>query len=152
MQDTEIDRRILRRLQQDPGARTADLARKVGISAARLTRRLAHLEQAGIILGVGIEIDPAYLGQGVSVSLRVRLDKTSPSAYPEFIAAACAVPEIDHVQTLLGRVDLRMNVTAHDLEEYHRIYRDKILALPHLLDIEALMLVEEVKPERGLPL
>jgi Lrp/AsnC family transcriptional regulator len=33
-----------------------------------------------------------------------------------------------------------------------RIYRDRILALPHIADIEALMLVATIKDAEGLPL
>ena len=55
-------------------------------------------------------------------------------------------------QTLLGRVDVRMDVTARDLAHYQEIYRTKILALPHIAEIEALMLVSELKSTDRLPL
>ena len=146
------DRKLLRILQQLPDIAMADLARRIGVSVTAATRRIAAMEQSGVIEGYAIDIDPRALGFDVSVSLRITLDKTNRSAFDEFIAAAREVPEIDAVQVLLGRVDVRLNVLARDLAEYQTIYRDRILTLPHILDIEALMLVAEVKSEPVLPI
>ena len=148
----DTDRRILRLVQEDAGLSSGELAGRVGVSAAVVARRIERLEAAGVIAGWAIDLDPRALGYEVSVSLRVTLDKTERRAFDDFIAQARDVPEIDAVHTLLGRVDVRLNVLARDLEHYQEIYRDKILSLPHVLDIEALMLVSDVKSAPGVPL
>lgn len=102
--------------------------------------------------GVGAIIDWASLGYAVEVSLRVTLDKTQARAFDEFIAAARDVPEVIEIQTFLGRVDVRLNIIARDMSDYQEIYRDKILTLPHIADIEALMQVAQIKYEEALPL
>jgi len=61
-------------------------------------------------------------------------------------------PEVDEIQTFLGRVDVRLNVLARDMAHYQQIYRTRILTLPHISDIEALMLLSTVKNSEGLPL
>jgi hypothetical protein len=71
--------------------------------------------------------------------LRITLDKTNPRAFDEFLAAARDVPEVMEIQTFLGRVDLRLAVIARSMSHYQEIYRDRILTLPHIADIEALM-------------
>ena len=146
------DRKLLREIQRQPDLSAADLGRRTGLSAVAASRRMDRLTRDGVIAGYTIDIDPRALGFNVSVSLRVTLDKTHRSAFDEFIAAARDIPEIDAVQILLGRVDVRLNVLARDLDEYQRIYRRQILTLPHVLDIEALMLVAEVKSDPVLPL
>jgi Lrp/AsnC family transcriptional regulator len=45
-----------------------------------------------------------------------------------------------------------MDVLARDLAHYQEIYRTRILALPHIAEIEALMLVSELKNSERLPL
>ena len=45
-----------------------------------------------------------------------------------------------------------MDVIARDLAHYQEIYRDRILALPHIAEIEALMLVSELKNSGRLPI
>jgi Lrp/AsnC family transcriptional regulator len=148
----DIDRRLLRLLQHDPSASTAQLAQLAGMTAASCWRRLEKLETAGIILGRAIQIDPKALGYEVEVSLRITLDKTQSNAFDAFIDQARKIPEVNEIQTFLGRVDVRLNILARDMAHYQTIYRTRILALPHINDIEALMLVSNVKNAETLPL
>lgn len=146
------DRRILRFLQDDALMPSAELAQKVGIGAASCWRRIERMEQSGVIRERAVVIDPKALGLEVEVSLRVTLDKTQTNAFDSFIEAARDVPEVNEIQTFLGRVDVRLNVLARDMTHYQEIYRSRILTLPHIADIEALMLVANVMTKQELPL
>ena len=148
----DTDRRILRQLLADPGLATADLAERAGVTAATCWRRLEKLSEAGVLKGQHAVIDWRRLGWAVEVSLRFTLDKTHPRAFDEFLAAAREVPEVIEIQTFLGRVDVRLNVIARDMGHYQHIYRDRILTLPHIADIESLMLVSTIKDTGSLPL
>jgi len=148
----DIDRHLLRLLQSDPSRGVPDLAQAVGGTPARVSRRLDRLRDAGIFLGSHAVINWRALGYDVAVSLRITLDKTVARAFDDFIQAARSVPEVIEIQTFLGRVDVRLSVIARDLPDYQRIYRDDILTLPHIADIEALMTVASVKSDESLPL
>lgn len=148
----ELDRRILRQLQATPDMSMPDLADMVGLSPARASRRVDRMQSVGVITGHQAIIDWRALGYAVHVSLRITLDKTMTRAFDDFLAAARAVPEVLEIQTFLGRVDVRLAVVALDLSDYQRLYRDRILILPHIADIEALMDVANVKSDRTVPL
>ena len=148
----DLDRRILRRMQFDPDQSIPDLADALGLTASRLSRRLDRLRDQGILRGIRAVIDWRALGFEVEVSLRVTLDKTQTRAFDDFIEAARDIAEVIEIQTFLGRVDVRLSVIARDMPHYQQIYRDKILALPHIADIEALMHVARIKAEESLPL
>lgn len=148
----DLDRRILRVMQDDPDLTVADVASRARISAGACARRIDRMERDGVILARRVEIDRRALGYEVRVFLRITLDKTEPRAFDDFLAAARALPEVEAIQTLLGRVDVRLDVTARDLAHYQEIYRTKILALPHIAEIEALMLVSELKSTDRLPI
>ena len=75
-----------------------------------------------------------------------------PRAFDDFIAAAREVRHVIAIETFLGRVDVRLNVIAKDMAHYADIYRARILTLPHIADIEALMLIATIKDAEGLPL
>ncbi|MGB3148943.1 MAG: Lrp/AsnC family transcriptional regulator [Paracoccaceae bacterium] len=152
MQIDDSDRRILRQLLADPGLSTAELAERAGVTAATAWRRLEKLTEAGVLKGQHAVIDWRALGWAVEVSLRFTLDKTNPRAFDEFLDAARAVPEVIEIQTFLGRVDIRLNVIARDMGHYQEVYRDRILTLPHIADIESLMLVSTIKESGSLPL
>ena len=148
----DVDRRLLRLMQSDPGSGVPDLAAVVGLTPARVTRRLDKLREDRVLLGTQARINWPALGYAVAVSLRITLDKTVPRAFDEFITAAREVPEIIEIQTFLGRVDVRLSLIAKDMPDYQRIYRARVLTLPHIADIEALMTVATVKSDESLPL
>lgn len=152
MQIDDTDRRILRHWLEEPGLERATLAECAGVTGATLWRRLERLRAGGVIRSEGALIDWRALGYEVEVSLRFTLDKTNPRAFDEFIAAARLVPEVIAIETFLGRVDVRLNVIARDMGHWTGIYRDRILTLPHIAEVEALMLVSTIKQTGGLPL
>ena len=148
----DSDRRLLRHLLADPNLGTADLAERAGVTTATCWRRLERLRAAGVIRAKTAIINWRALGYEVEVSLRFTLDKTNPRAFDEFLAAAREVPEVIGIETFLGRVDVRLNVIARDMAHYQEVYRRRILVLPHIADIEALMLIATIKESEGLPL
>ena len=148
----DTDRRILRQYQADPDLTGQELAERAGVTAATLTRRLDRLRASGILKGAQAVIDWQALGYAVEVSLRVTLDKSRPQAFEEFTAAARKVPEVVEIQTFLGQVDVRLSVIARDLGHYQQLYREKILSLPHMTDVEALMHIARIKYDERLPL
>ncbi|WP_171178754.1 Lrp/AsnC family transcriptional regulator [Ruegeria sp. HKCCD8929] len=147
----DIDRRILRHFQGEPSLSVAELAERCRISQGVCWRRIEKMQTAGIIQGQEAVIDWAALGYAVEVSLRVTLDKTQARAFDEFTDAARRVAEVIEIQTFLGRVDVRLSVIARDMSHYQQLYRDRILTLPHIADIEALMHIARVKSDEVLP-
>lgn len=148
----DTDRRILRHYQAAPLDPSGTLADRAGVTASTLARRLERLRAKGILRGVRGVIHWPALGYEVEVSLRVQIDKTQPRAFDEFFAGARAVPEVLEIQTFLGQVDARLEVVARDMPHYQQLYRERILTLPHILDIEALMHITRVKAQETLPL
>ena len=145
------DRRILRHMQAEPDLPTAELAVRAGVSAAVCWRRLEKLRTNGVLLGQEAVINWRALGYAVEVSLRFTLDKTQRGAFDEFLTEARKVPEVIEIQTFLGRVDVRLNVLARDMAHYQDLYRTRILTLPHIADIEALMQIATIKSGEVLP-
>ena len=152
MQIDDIDRRILRQYQADPTLGAAALAERAGLTRAACWRRLERLREAGVIRGLRAAIDWATLGYAVEVSLRITLDKSVPNAFDIVQARAREIPEVIEMQTFLGRVDLRLSVLARDMADWQRIYRERILTLPHIAEIEPLMRVATIKEDARLPL
>ena len=139
----DTDRRILRHMQADPALTNTELAELCGLSPASCWRRVEKMQAQGIIEGQEAIIDWRALGYSV--------DKTQTRAFDEFIADARDVPEVIEIQTFLGRVDVRLSVIARDMGHYQQVYRSRILTLPHIADIEALMHVARIKDVEALP-
>ncbi|MFC7703938.1 Lrp/AsnC family transcriptional regulator [Plastorhodobacter daqingensis] len=148
----DTDRRILRHLLAEPDLPTAVLAERAGVTSGTCWRRLERLRGLGVLRGQGMAVDWRRLGYEIEVSLRFTLDKTAPRAFDDFLEAARKVPEVIQIQTFLGRVDVRLNMVARNMAHYQEVYRSRILTLPHIADIEALMHVATIKDSVELPL
>ena len=148
---TELDSRILRIYQSDPNIQMANLASKAGTTPAVLSRRLGRLRQNGQIVAIEAVINWQILGYKVEVSLRVTLDKTHHMAFDNFMSEARKIVEVIEIQTFLGKVDVRLLVISKDMDDYQRVYRQRILHLPHILEIEPLMHIARVRNSEVLP-
>ncbi|MEP3345355.1 MAG: Lrp/AsnC family transcriptional regulator [Litoreibacter sp.] len=148
----DVDRRLLRYLQSDPTAPVSELAERCAMQPATAARRLDKLTAKGILKGQHAVIDWSKLGFAVEVSLRFTLDKTAPRAFDDFQDAARKIPEVIAIQTFLGRVDVRLSVIARDMAHYQSLYRNHILTLPHIAELEALMHVATIKATETLPI
>ena len=109
---------------------------KLAGTLARLAQEMGTCPDLFIQINIGQELQKA----GVL-----------PADADEFIAAAREVPEVLEIQTFLGRVDVRLSVIARDIAHYQHIWRERLLTLPHIADIEALMHVARIKSKEGLP-
>ena len=83
--------------------------------------------------------------------VRITLDKTHHSAFDDFMTEARKIEEVIEIQTFLGKVDVRLLLIAKDINHYQRVYRERILHLPHILEIEPLMHITRVRNSEVLP-
>lgn len=67
-----IDIRILEALVDDARISVAELARAVGLSRPSVSERVKRLEEAGVIEGYTLRINPKALGLPLAVWLRIR--------------------------------------------------------------------------------
>lgn len=87
----EVNVALLAQLQADPRITMSALARQVGMSAPAVTERVQRLEQAGVITGYSVNVDPTALGYPVTVFVRVRITTGRLDRFSAFIAT---VPEV----------------------------------------------------------
>jgi Lrp/AsnC family leucine-responsive transcriptional regulator len=69
----EIDRKILKELQEDARTSYAELGRRVGLTTPAVIERVRKLEDAGIITGYSAEIDTARIGLPITAFIRMSI-------------------------------------------------------------------------------
>ena len=95
----DTNRRILALLAADPRLPVTALARRVGMSAPAVRDRLTRLEEAGVIRGYRLDIDPAALGLPVAAWVRVR---PGPGQLGRVAELAAARPEVSECHRISG--------------------------------------------------
>jgi len=97
LDDTNV--RLLEALSADPRASAAELARRVNMSAPAVRERLARLEQAGVIRGYRVDIDPAAIGLPVAAWVRIR---PGPGQLPKIAELAARTSQVSECHRISG--------------------------------------------------
>ena len=147
-----FDRAILRELQADGRLTNAELAQRVGLSAAPCWRRVRALEQAGFIRGYRAEIDRHKIGLGVLAFVRLDAAQISDAQMRQMEAAIRAIPEVVSCHYISGSGTFELQVVSPDLDAFSRFARDVLLHLPNVKDMHTSFSLGEVKASGALPL
>ena len=147
----DVDRRILRAVQRDAALSMDALSEAVHLSRNACWRRLRALEEAGVIRGRVVLIDPDKVGAQLQVMVLMRTSSHDPSWMQRFDAAVRAMPEITGAFRMSGDLDYLLRVRVRDVADYDRFYKDLIRRVP-VSDISASFVMEEIKETTALPL
>ena len=152
MQLDDIDRRILRELQQDGRLQNVELARRVGLSPSPCLRRVKLLEEAGIISRYVAVVDQARVGLKLSMFARISLTAQDAETIEHFIAAMKRLPEVVECYIMLGESDALLRVVVSDLEDYRRFQSTHLTRRNGIQTVKTDVPSETVKQSFALPL
>jgi Lrp/AsnC family transcriptional regulator, leucine-responsive regulatory protein len=147
-----IDTAILRALQENGRMTNADLAERVGLSASACSRRLDILEKSGVISGYHARLSNKALHYKMMVIVHISLSGQFAKTLQEFELAVKRCPNVLVCYLMSGEYDYILRVAAKDLEDYERIHRDWLSALPHVVKINSSFALREIidRPNVGL--
>ena len=145
------DRAILRALQRNGRLANAELAGMVGLSPSACLRRVRLLEEAGIIQGYAMLLDPRTCGLPGTAFVFVTLDQQGRQALDAFEAAVRTVPEILECYLLAGQSDFLVRVVYADAGDFERIHTEILTRLPGVVRVNSTLSLRTVKKTTELP-
>lgn len=134
----DVDRGILRLLQEDGRMPYRQIARELGVSEGTVRIRSSRMQESGALNVIAIA-DPFRLGYSV---LAFVLIKVEPGAQDRLVEELTALDESTYVSTCIGRADLYMQLVCRDNEHLHELLHRRIPALGGVRDLEAFMELE----------
>jgi Lrp/AsnC family leucine-responsive transcriptional regulator len=147
-----FDLAILNELQRDGRLTNAELAQRVGLSAAPCWRRVRALEAAGFIRGYRAELDREKIGLGVLAFVRLDAERNQGEVTRSLEAAIRDIPQIVSCHYISGSGTFELQVVCPDLAEFSRFAREVLLNLPNVKDLHTSFSLGEVKAAGALPL
>ncbi|MGA0572142.1 Lrp/AsnC family transcriptional regulator [Variovorax sp. VNK109] len=148
----KFDLAILTELQADARLTNAELASRVGLSAAPCWRRVRALEEAGFITGYHAEINRRKVGLGVLAFVRVDAERTNGAETKRLEEAIKKLPEVMACHYISGAGTFELQVVAQDLDAFSRFARQSLINLPNVKDLHTSFSLGEVKSGGALPL
>jgi DNA-binding Lrp family transcriptional regulator len=147
-----IDKRILRRLQQDASISNVALAAEVNLSPPACLRRVERLKREGLIRGIVAHLDPERLNAGMVVLIGVVLDRSTPASFAAFEEAAQRVTGCMECHVVTGEFDYFMLVRTRDSQSFNKLHAEQLLYLPGVRQIRSFMGLKEVVSTHRVPL
>ena len=120
-----IDRKILKYLIKNARMPFLEIARECGISGAAIHQRIKKLDEAGVILGSRLMVDPRSLGFDVCAFIGIRLQ--DPSKNMTTVENLRKIPEIVECHYITGSYNLMVKLYCVDNEHLMRTIFDHIL-------------------------
>ena len=139
-----IDKNILRILQNDGRISIVNLAERVGLTKTPCLTRLRRLEKTGYIDGYQARINPHKVDQSYLVYVQIKLENTTSQTLRNFNQAAKATPDIMSCHMLSGGYDYLLKIRTRDMASYRELLGDVIASLPGVLTTASFPVMEEV--------
>mgnify|MGYP001795980844 FL=1 len=148
----ETDLRILRAMQIDGALSVSEIADRVGLSQSPCSRRIARLQNEGILKGRSVDLDRRKLGFNAIVVARVKLDKHDKDALTAFRREISVIPEVQYAVLLMGAFDYDLHIVVRDIDHYQTLLSNKLVSLPGVKEMESSVVLEVVKKTNALPI
>ena len=149
LDDTDI--KILVVVQNYPTATMAELAGMVGLSQTPCWRRLKAMEDAGVVLGKAVLLDPLKIGLPIVVFAHLKIGGHDENTLNLFEEEIRAHPEIVECFSIAGESDYVLRVVARSIEDYERFLKKTLLHLPGVNSIVSNFAMKTVKITTVLP-
>jgi DNA-binding Lrp family transcriptional regulator len=143
---------ILDELQRDARLSNAELAARIGLSAAPTWRRVKWLEAQRYITGYRAEIDRRRIGLGALAFVRLDAERNNAEATRVLEDLIRSLPEVVSCHYISGAGTFELQVLATDLDAYARWAMDTLFKLPNVKDLHTSFSLGEVKAGAPLPL
>lgn len=124
------DRAIVVQLEHDGRLSNAELAQRVGLSAAPCLRRVRRLEADGVITGYRAVIDPTVTGRTLEVTASVEVSSTNAQTVVDFEAAVVEFEEVVEARKVFGSPDYFLRIVVTDVAAYERFQMEHLTRLP----------------------
>lgn len=105
----DLDRRLLRALDDTPRAGVLELARQLGVARGTVQARLDKLARRGVIRGFGPDVDPEALGYEVLAFTTLEI---AQGRLGDVAAHLNDIPEVLEAHATTGPGDLHCRVVA----------------------------------------
>lgn len=146
-----LDRKILSVLQGNARASLQEIGAAVGLSPSPCWGRIKKMEEAGVIEGYTVRLNPLALDLGDTVLVQVTLDSHSDNTLEKFGEVLASIPEVVEAHLVSGEYDYLLRVVVKDTRDYERLLREKLYKIKGIRHSQSSFVLRTLK-RADLPL
>jgi Lrp/AsnC family transcriptional regulator, leucine-responsive regulatory protein len=141
----DLDRRILRVLQEDNKLSFAQLAERARSSAASCLRRVRRLREQGAIQADVCLLDRRVAGPSLEIVVTVELERERLDLVDQFKHDMRAADEVTQCYMVTGEADFVLLVNVRDIAAFDAFVRTKLYANPNVRKFNSMIAIDRVK-------
>ncbi len=148
-----IDRKILEEIQQNGSISNLELAEKINLSPSPCSRRVKHLEDAGIIDKQVTLLNKDALGLPLTVYIHVSLEKQFTKTLENFERHIITYSEVQECSLITGSdADYLLKVLMPDMSYYEKFLLKELNQIEGVSSIRTSFVMRQVLSRTELPL
>jgi len=141
----ELDRALLRALENDARQTNRELAAAVGVAPSTSLERVRSLRQRGVISGFRAEVDLNAVGRPVQALISVRIRPPSRQVIEGFREWAARLPETIGLFVTSGTQDFLIHVAVPDTDGLYAFVIDRLTERREVADVQTSIVYEHVR-------
>ncbi|GLS20292.1 AsnC family transcriptional regulator [Labrys miyagiensis] len=147
-----FDIAILAILQRDNQTPQRLIGERVNLSAPAVQRRIKRLEADGFIRANIAVLDPARLGQRLTIVVNVDLESERVDLIDEAKRSFLAEAQVQQCYYVAGETDFVLILNVGSMTEYEGLTRRLFFANPNIKRFRTFVAMDRVKVGLGVPL
>lgn len=148
----EMDRNILRILQNEGRITNTELAKRLGISAPAMLERVKRLEEKNVIERFVAIANPEAVGIGIIAFVRISLGAHKLTEFETFKKHIDTMDEVLECYQLSGDDDYMLKVALPDMNGYADFAFTKLAPIPGVQSINSSFVLGTIKQDTALPI
>ena len=152
MKIDNIDRKILRMLQENSKITNSYLSKQIGLSPAPTLERVRKLEKKGIISGYHAQLNLSKIGLGVSTFVLVSLKEHNKKNINIFLDKINKVNNVIECHHITGTGDFILKVVSENIASYQKLMLDKISEIETTDSLQSMVILSTFKDNKVMPL
>lgn len=141
------DKNILTLLQRDNRLSQREIAEQVNLSPSAVNRRIAALEEAGIIKGNVSLIDAGKVGRPVTIVVQVVIENERFNLLEEARQRFVSCPQVQQVYYVTGDFDFLLVLNVRDMAEYEALTRELFFSSGNIKSFKTIVVMQNAKQE-----
>ena len=145
----EIDKTILRLLQQDAKLTTKEVAAQLSLTLSPVYERIKRLENLGYIRQYVAILDKTRLGRSITTFCQVSMRYHDKAFIEKFEEEVQELEEVQECYHMAGQVDFLLKINISSLDEYHDFVKNKLSQIENIGILNSTFVLKEIKHELG---
>lgn len=138
---TDLDHKLIRRLNRDARLSSAELARELSFSERTIRNRIQRLISEGILKPVAI-VSPAAFGYNLVVDIFCEIEVNQRE---EVISAIKRLPEVSYMAISTGDQDVSFQALFKNSTDMHEFITQRVYTIPGIRRTRTVLVPQIVK-------